>query len=158
MKLNQRQKVKGYLLLSLLFLVTVAVAGGICHEEAMVTDFSRKNIPPCLQYPFGTDWLGRNMFYRTLTGLSMSILIGVSAAGVSAAMAMVLGIASATLGKKNGFRHYIFHRYDHGNSAYSSSAFDFLCYGEGTEGCDRGRGPYALDFPCPADQRRGAAA
>ncbi len=100
MKLNQRQKVKGYLLLSLLFLVTVAVAGGICHEEAMVTDFSRKNIPPCLQYPFGTDWLGRNMFYRTLTGLSMSILIGVSAAGVSAAMAMVLGIASATLGKR----------------------------------------------------------
>lgn len=100
MKLNQRQKAKVFLLISLLFLAAVAVAGSMCHEAAMVTDFSRKNIPPCLKFPFGTDWLGRNMFYRTLTGLSMSILIGVSAAGVSAVMAMILGIASATLGKK----------------------------------------------------------
>ena len=98
--MNQRQKAKALLIVSVSLLVIVAVAGVLCHDEALVTDFSRKNLAPCLQYPFGTDWLGRNMFYRTLTGLSMSILIGVSAAGVSAVVAMVLGIAAATMGKK----------------------------------------------------------
>ncbi len=96
---NQRRRAIALLFFSLLFLVTVAAAGYVCHDEAMVTDFSRKNLPPSLAYPFGTDWLGRNMFYRTLTGLSMSILIGVGAAGVSAVMALVLGICAATLGK-----------------------------------------------------------
>lgn len=100
MKLNQRQKAKIFFTVAVVFLAAVAIAGRFCHEAALVTDFSRKNLAPCLAYPFGTDWLGRNMFYRTLTGLSMSILIGVCAAGVSAVMALILGIAAATLGKK----------------------------------------------------------
>ena len=100
MKLNQRQKAKILFVAAVVFLAVVAISGRLCHEAAMVTDFSRKNLAPCLAYPFGTDWLGRNMFYRTLTGLSMSILIGVCAAAVSAVIALILGIAAATLGKK----------------------------------------------------------
>ena len=99
-RLNQRQKARILLIFSILFLTVTAILGVALHDAAMVTDFSRKNMAPCLKYPFGTDWLGRNMFYRTLTGLSMSILIGVAAAGVSAVMALVLGICAATLGKK----------------------------------------------------------
>ena len=97
---NMRQRARLLLLIAVIFLAGVAAAGVLCRDAAMVTDFSRKDLAPCLKYPFGTDWLGRNMFYRTLTGLSMSILIGVCAAGVSAAMALVLGVAAATLGKK----------------------------------------------------------
>ena len=100
MRLNQRQKAKIFLFLSAAFLLAVVIGGYFCYEGALVTDFSRKNMAPCLKYPFGTDWLGRNMFYRTLTGLSMSILIGVCAAGVSSVMALLLGLAAATLGKK----------------------------------------------------------
>ena len=99
-RLNQRQKARLLLIFSVAFLAVTAILGVVLHDAAMVTDFSRKNIAPCLKYPFGTDWLGRNMFYRTLTGLSMSILIGVLAAGVSAVMALILGICAATLGKK----------------------------------------------------------
>ena len=99
-RLNQRQKARILLIFSVAFLAATAIFGVVLHDAAMVTDFSRKNIAPCLKYPFGTDWLGRNMFYRTLTGLSMSILIGVLAAGVSAVMALILGICAATLGKK----------------------------------------------------------
>ena len=99
-RLNQRQKARILLIFSVAFLAVTAILGVVLHDAAMVTDFSRKNIAPCLKYPFGTDWLGRNMFYRTLTGLSMSILIGVLAAGVSAIMALILGICAATLGKK----------------------------------------------------------
>ena len=90
-RLNQRQKARLLLIFSVAFLAVTAILGVVLHDAAMVTDFSRKNIAPCLKYPFGTDWLGRNMFYRTLTGLSMSILIGVLAAGVSAVMALILG-------------------------------------------------------------------
>lgn len=85
--------------LAVLFLLAIAAAGEICKEASMVTDFSRKNTAPGLPYLFGTDWLGRDMFVRTLTGLSMSIRIGLLAACVSAVIALVLGVASATMGK-----------------------------------------------------------
>lgn len=100
MKRNQRQKAKGLLLFAGLFLAGIAIAGVLCRDASMVTDFSRKNLAPCLQYPFGTDWLGRNMFYRTLTGLSMSIFIGMGAAGVSTVIAILLGTGAAILGRK----------------------------------------------------------
>ena len=100
MKMNQRKKTIMLLAVSVAFLTTVAIAGIFLKESAMVNDFSRKNLAPCLQYPFGTDWLGRDMFKRTITGLSMSILIGVCAASVSAVLAFVLGVMAATLGKK----------------------------------------------------------
>lgn len=98
--MNQRKKAKYLLLFCMLFLFAVAIGGAVCHDAALATDFSRKNLAPCLSYPFGTDWMGRNMFYRTLTGLSMSIRIGVCAAFVSAMMALLIGIAAATLGKR----------------------------------------------------------
>ncbi|WP_373215370.1 ABC transporter permease [Ruminococcus sp. 5_1_39BFAA] len=99
-KRNQRQKARMILIIAVVFLAGVAIAGRLCHDASMVTDFSRKNLSPSLKYPFGTDWLGRNMFYRTLTGLSTSILIGILAAGVSAVVALILGICAATLGKR----------------------------------------------------------
>lgn len=65
-----------------------------------MTDFSRKNLPPSWPYLFGTDWLGRDMLVRTLKGMSLSIFIGIVSAAISAVIALVLGIASAVLGKK----------------------------------------------------------
>lgn len=85
--------------LAVLFLAAVAAAGWSFEEEALATDFSRKNLAPCGQYLFGTDWLGRDMFIRTLTGLSMSIRIGLLAAGVSSVLALLLGTLAATMGK-----------------------------------------------------------
>lgn len=84
---------------AVLFLGAITLAGAVFEEEAMVVDFSRKNLAPCGAYLFGTDWMGRNMFLRTLTGLSMSIRIGLLAAGVSSVIAFVLGTLAATMGK-----------------------------------------------------------
>lgn len=89
-----------WLLLSGSLLILIAVAGSLCTEAARATDFSRKNLLPCLEYPFGTDWMGRDMFARTLKGLSLSILIGTLAAAISAVIALVLGIGAAVLGKR----------------------------------------------------------
>ena len=93
--LNGRQKTLLLLVSALVFLAAVTLCGQLFAEQAQVTDFSRKDLAPCLRYPFGTDWMGRDMFLRTLTGLSMSIRIGLLAAGVSALAAAALGTAAA---------------------------------------------------------------
>ena len=68
---NRRKTMVFWTVFSLVLLIAVAVAGSLCSEAARTTDFSRKNLMPCLQYPFGTDWMGRDMFARTLKGLSL---------------------------------------------------------------------------------------
>ena len=80
-------------------LAAITAAGQWLADEALVTDFSRKNLPPSLRYPFGTDFMGRDMFVRTMAGLSMSIRIGLITAAVSALVACALGLAAATLGR-----------------------------------------------------------
>lgn len=98
-QMNQRQKAKISFFLSVLFLITVVAAGWLLTGAASVSDFSRKNLPPGLFCIFGTDWLGRDMLARTLKGLSLSILIGVLAATVSALVALILGTGAAVMGK-----------------------------------------------------------
>lgn len=96
---NRRKVMCCSLILGMLLLILIMVLGGTLKEAAMVTDFTRKNQSPSLQYLFGTDWMGRDMFLRTLTGLSLSIQIGCLTAGISAVIAFILGLAAATMGK-----------------------------------------------------------
>jgi len=96
---NLRRKTIAAAGLSFGLLIFTAVLGHIWMEDAMVTDFSRKNLSPCLSYPFGTDWLGRDMIKRTAAGLSMSIRLGAVTAGASAVIAVILGTAAAVFGK-----------------------------------------------------------
>ncbi|MGI6071066.1 MAG: ABC transporter permease [Blautia sp.] len=97
---NQRQRVLVGLTLSLVFLAIICIMGTYFTEASREADFSRKNLAPCIPYLFGTDWMGRDMFTRTLKGLSLSIFLGVITATVSALIALLLGVASAALGKK----------------------------------------------------------
>lgn len=83
-----------------LALFVIVVAGLICQDAAQVADFSRSNLAPCLEYPFGTDRMGRDMLLRTIAGLSTSILVGLLAASVSSVIALVLGTAAALGGRK----------------------------------------------------------
>ena len=98
--LNQRQRALLLSAFAALALLAVTVAGLLLSDAAMVTDFSRKNLAPCLAYPFGTDWMGRDMLARTLTGLSLSIRIGALTAAVSAVVALAVGTAAAALGRR----------------------------------------------------------
>ena len=84
---------------AVLILGAVLVLGVCLKELALTTDFTRKNIAPCIQYPFGTDWMGRDMFVRTLTGLSLSIRIGLITSVFSSVIAVGLGLACAAGGK-----------------------------------------------------------
>ncbi len=99
MKINRRTKSIVWLLLSAAFLITVTLLGCFWREEAFITDFSRKNLAPCREHIFGTDFMGRDMFVRTITGLSLSVRLGILTAAASALFAGMLGICGAVLGK-----------------------------------------------------------
>lgn len=97
---NRRKSTILFLIAAVAILAAVTAAGILMEESAMETDFSRTNLKPSLEYLFGTDWMGRDMFARTIAGLSLSIRIGLLTAAVSAGAALVLGTAAAVLGRK----------------------------------------------------------
>lgn len=97
---NHRQRMIFFLICAVGILVIVMISGMLLNEYAMETDFSQKNLAPCAEHLFGTDWMGRDMLARTLAGLSLSIRIGILTACVSAVVALFLGTASALCGQK----------------------------------------------------------
>ena len=56
--------------------------------------------PPSLDYPFGTDNLGRDVLSRCLYGAQISVIIGLSAATLATFISVVLGILTGYLGGK----------------------------------------------------------
>ena len=99
-RFSLRKRTIAVLVLTVGFLLTITVAGVLCGDAAVTTDFTQKNFAPSFADPFGTDWLGRDMLARTLRGLSISIFIGLGASTVSAVIALILGTMAATLGSK----------------------------------------------------------
>lgn len=99
-RFNQRKKTIIIFCLACGFLLMITAGGYLSSNLAMAVDFGEKNLAPAFSHPFGTDWLGRDMLARVVKGLSLSILIGLLAASVSALLALVLGVAAATLGRK----------------------------------------------------------
>lgn len=98
--MNQRKKALILFAVIVLFLTLAALSDLFCCDAARLTDFSRKNLAPGLEFPFGTDWMGRDMMMRTLSGLSMSIRIGLCTACISAFLALILGSIAALLGDR----------------------------------------------------------
>jgi len=96
---NRRQRTLITIISGLTLLAAVIVASFLMSDEAIKTHFEARNLAPSWQHFFGTDWLGRDMFTRTVKGLSLSIGIGLLASTVSVIVALVLGMAAATLGK-----------------------------------------------------------
>jgi peptide/nickel transport system permease protein len=83
-----------------LILFIIFTAGILLKADRYASDFSVKNKPPTLAHLFGTDWLGRDMFFRTLKGLSLSMVIGLFASLVSSLIAVVLGSIAASGGRR----------------------------------------------------------
>ena len=96
---NRRFKTILIVAVALAILVTLTVAGVTMDPERYATNFAEKNQPPSLQHLFGTDWMGRDMFIRTVTGLSTSIYIGLLASIVTSVVALLLGVIAGTVGR-----------------------------------------------------------
>ncbi|MCL2025056.1 MAG: ABC transporter permease [Coriobacteriia bacterium] len=97
--MNRRMATGILLAIVVVALVAIAIAGPLVTEQAMATDFARKDLPPSWQHPFGTDWMGRDMFLRTIAGLSTSLRLGMLTASLSAGIALLLGSLAATFGR-----------------------------------------------------------
>lgn len=98
MKMNRRTKTVLLVVIMAAILITIAIAGIVMDPALYQPNYAVKKVPPSLQHLFGTDYLGRDMFFRTIKGLSNSILLGMMAATFSAFVALFLGIVSATMG------------------------------------------------------------
>ena len=99
-KYNMRTRMMLSLTISVSIILLTILISYLLSPANLITDFTKKSLSPNLQHPFGTDWLGRDMFTRTLKGLRLSLFVGFLGAAVGALLATVLGIAAATLGKK----------------------------------------------------------
>lgn len=99
-KYNMRTRMMLSLTISVSIILLTIMISYLLSPANLITDFTKKSLSPNLQHPFGTDWLGRDMFTRTLKGLRLSLFVGFLGAAVGALIATVLGIAAATLGKK----------------------------------------------------------
>lgn len=96
---NRRQRILGAILFCFFILAGIVIASIMLSNERITTHFDARNLAPSWKHIFGTDWLGRDMFTRTIKGLALSIGIGMLASLVSVFVALVLGLASATMGK-----------------------------------------------------------
>lgn len=98
-ELNNKQKNIYMLSSTFVFLIGITLFGWFLSEKSLNVDFTQTNISPEINHIFGTDWMGRDMFTRTLSGLSMSIRIGIITAGISSIIALTLGTLAAFGGK-----------------------------------------------------------
>ncbi len=98
-RIGAREKVLLSLVLSIIFFTGILVYGSLISDEQIAINLANKNLPPSLEYIFGTDWMGRDMFYRTVKGLSLSMKIGVIASLISGGIALILGLMGAVMGK-----------------------------------------------------------
>jgi len=99
-KLNRRTKV---ILLSItlaLLFVAVYAAGVLLPDDLAAPSFLNTKLPPSKEHLFGTDALGRGLFFRTLKGLSISMTVGLLASVISAVIAVLVGIAAAMGSRK----------------------------------------------------------
>lgn len=93
--LNLRQKTLLTIGITGLILLVIFICGWMTNTN-LPTDFTIKMQAPSLAHPFGTDWMGRDMFTRTIKGLSLSIVIGIGASVISSIIATILAfLASA---------------------------------------------------------------
>lgn len=97
--LNLRQRTLLTIIVASIFLASVILGGIFIDEGKIATNLTARNLSPSLEHLFGTDWLGRDMFARTIKGLRLSIGVGLLGAVGSAFIALVLGMAAATMGK-----------------------------------------------------------
>ena len=96
--ISRRAFLTSMVCIAVIYLLGVFLWGSFLNPDAYGVHYENKFLSPSLEHPFGTDFMGRDMFFRSIKGLSTSLVIGVLAALVSSVIALILGIASAVCG------------------------------------------------------------
>jgi len=82
--------------------IMIAIAIGslfMTYDSVVKANVMNAFARPSWEFPFGTDNLGRNMFYRVLYGSRYSLIIGFSAVAFSTIIGVILGSLAAFYGR-----------------------------------------------------------
>lgn len=90
---NLRTKTLVIIAISIIVIVSIFVSGYFIRD--IPSNFASANQMPSLAHLFGTDWMGRDMFQRTIAGLGLSIMVGFIASAVSTCISIILGLFSS---------------------------------------------------------------
>ncbi|MDO4645398.1 MAG: ABC transporter permease [Propionibacteriaceae bacterium] len=95
-----RQRMIAAIVISCLVILSVVVLNYALPEEAMELDLLAQKQPPSGKALFGTDWMGRDMFTRSMKGMFASLQIGLIACIISVVISVTLGSLAAIFGGK----------------------------------------------------------
>lgn len=90
---NHRKSLFIFVIISAVLICALYIAGLLIPEQG--GNYLEAYLPPSASHIFGTDALGRDVFLRTLKGISSSMTIGVAASLISAVIAVPVGAAAA---------------------------------------------------------------
>ncbi|WP_424769193.1 ABC transporter permease [Paenibacillus sp. sgz302251] len=96
---NERQRTLLSAVGAALLLAGISAGAMLLGTKGLAVQLDIRQLSPSLSHPFGTDWLGRDMFSRTIKGLALSIQVGLLGAACSTVIATVMGLSAAVLGK-----------------------------------------------------------
>lgn len=82
----------------LIFFVLVAIFGPLLFPYNSDTDMANSYLMPSWEHPFGTDWLGRDVFRQVIAGTGSVLEIAFYSAVFTVVIGTVLGIVSGYLG------------------------------------------------------------
>lgn len=82
----------------LVFFVLVAIFGPLLFPYNSDTDMANSYLMPSWEHPFGTDWLGRDVFRQVIAGTGSVLEIAFYSAVFTVIIGTVLGIVSGYLG------------------------------------------------------------
>lgn len=86
------------MILTLLFAFLVIFANNITPYDPVKMEISNKFIKPCIEHPFGTDHMGRDVLSRVIYGSRVSLVTAASAVLISAFLGTLLGMISGYIG------------------------------------------------------------
>ncbi|HEX2619202.1 MAG TPA: ABC transporter permease [Phototrophicaceae bacterium] len=96
--LRHRMAVTGGVMLLLIFAYVTFGAFLYTEAQANFNDTSRRLQAPSVEFPFGTDTIGRNIMARTIYGGQISLLIGIFAVIVETSVGVTIGLVSGYYG------------------------------------------------------------
>lgn len=95
--LNRRNIAIGLTILGLIFIAAL-FAETLAPNDPSKASLEKRLSPPSMEYPFGTDQLGRCIFSRVLFGARISLGIGLVVVALSAIFGLLLGGAAGYYG------------------------------------------------------------
>ena len=92
--MNKRKKTIIETVIIFIILILIFIFGSVIDEQQLSINYEVINNAPSFAYPFGTDWMGRNMLFLVFKGVAVSMSIGMIASILSVLLAFLIGTLS----------------------------------------------------------------